>query len=278
MDELAKRKAVQETVLKEDYPRMTEDDTFRFACGKQSSCFTQCCADVNIVLTPYDLIRMKNRLGIPSGEFLERYTLIPFSKEQRLPVVLLKMQDDERKACPFVSEGGCSIYEDRPWACRMYPIGVASPKSPEDRKFYFLLKEDTCKGHGDGRTWTVRAWMDDQGVRPYDEMGEFFKELTLHDYLLRGGELDPKKMEMFHMVCYDLDRFRRFVFESSFLQKFDVDPESAERARTDDAELMKLGFRWLKFCLFGEKALGIRDDVKQKVLQQMGGPQQARPR
>jgi len=273
-DQIKERKTLQESLL-EDHPRMGEEDSFKFACNKNAPCFTQCCADVNIVLTPYDVMRLKNRLKISSAEFLERHTLVPFSKEQRLPVVLLKMQEDGRKACPFVKEGGCSVYEDRPWACRMYPIGVASPKSPEDKKFYFLLKEDTCKGHGDGKTWTVRQWMDDQGVGPYDEMGEHFKEITLHDFLLRGGELDAKKMEMFHMVCYDVDRFRRFVFESSFLKKFDLDPDRVEKARNDDAELMKLGFLWLKFCLFGERVLEVRDEVK-KHIQQAGGPKKAR--
>jgi hypothetical protein len=277
MDELPNRKAMQEAILK-DYPRMTEEGSFRFACGKQASCFTQCCADVNIVLTPYDLLRMKNRLGISSGEFLERYAVIPFSKEQRLPVVLLKMLDDERKACPFVNQEGCSIYEDRPWACRMYPVGVASPKSAEESKFYFLIREKACQGYREGSAWTVRSWMENQGVGPYDELGEGFKEITLHDHFLRGGELEPGKMEMFHMVCYDLDRFRRFVFETSFLKKFEVDAASAERARTDDVELMKLGFRWLKVCLFGEKALNVRDEVRQRLLQAMGERQPVRPR
>ena len=91
------------------------------------------CGDVNIVLTPYDVLRLKRRLGIYSTELLQRYSVRPFTKEQQLPVVLLRMQDDQPgKPCPFVTPQGCGVYEDRPWPCRMYPVGVASARTQRD--------------------------------------------------------------------------------------------------------------------------------------------------
>ena len=56
-------KNLKETILKE-YPRLNENSTFKFQCDKQMSCFTECCGDVNIVLTPYDVILLKNRLNL----------------------------------------------------------------------------------------------------------------------------------------------------------------------------------------------------------------------
>jgi len=47
---------LKEEIMKE-YPRLTRDDTFTFACHPGVSCFNQCCRDVNIFLTPYDIIR-----------------------------------------------------------------------------------------------------------------------------------------------------------------------------------------------------------------------------
>ena len=41
---------------------------------------------------------------------------------------------------------------------------------------------------------------------------------------------------MFYMACYDLDRFRRFVFETRFLKLFDVDEARVEALRSDDQE------------------------------------------
>jgi hypothetical protein len=59
---------LKQKVLKE-YPRLGIDDKFKFACKQAFKCFTKCCADVNIFLTPYDILRMKKRLNIKSGQF-----------------------------------------------------------------------------------------------------------------------------------------------------------------------------------------------------------------
>jgi len=269
MDELDKLK---KEVLK-DAPRFTEKDKFRFACHKGLACFTQCCADVNIFLTPYDIIRIKNRLNISSGEFLEKYTVVPFTQEQRIPIVVLRMDDEKDKRCPFVGPEGCTIYKDRPWSCRMYPLGFASPKDGPgnvEKEFYFLMEEGDCAGFADGKELTVREWLEEQGILEYNEKGEPFKEITLHDGLLKGETLDPEKMDMLYMGCYDLDKFRRFVFESKFLHYFEVDEEVVEKIRTDDVELMKFAFRWLRFSLFSEPTMKVREQVmkeKQKEKQ-----------
>ena len=93
--------------------RMEADHVFQFNCSPGVTCFTQCCQDVTIVLTPYDILRLKNSLGISSDEFLDKYTII-LSKENRLiPMVVLKM-NEQNKRCPFVTDNGCSVYADRP--------------------------------------------------------------------------------------------------------------------------------------------------------------------
>lgn len=258
---MAADKPTQEKILTE-YERMSGDDRFTFRCGKDLDCFTCCCADVSIVLTPYDVLRMKRALGITSSEFLDKYTISPFTKEQRIPAVLLRM-NPETKRCVFVDENGCSIYTNRPWACRMYPLGVADPKQPtaSDRRFHFLLREDLCHGHGDGRTRTVREWIDEQGIEEYDMMGAGFKELMLHEFWDQNQELTPEQMDMYFMACYDLDRFRRFVFETRFLKLFDVNEARVEAIRINDVELLEFGMMWLRFALFGERTLKIRPEV-----------------
>ncbi|RJP18800.1 MAG: YkgJ family cysteine cluster protein [Candidatus Abyssobacteria bacterium SURF_5] len=253
---------IKEAILT-DAPRFKETDRFKFSCHRGVSCFTDCCADVNIFLTPYDILRMKKRLGISSDEFLSRYTLIPFNEKQQVPVVVLKMLENEKKQCPFLSPGGCTIYEDRPWACRMYPLGLASPKDNGngEEQFYFLMQEGNCCGFKEEKEWSVRQWLEDQGIIEYNKMGESFKAIALHEYLQQGNHLDPDKMEMYHMACYNLDKFRRFVFESRFLSYFDIDAELAESLRNDDLQLMQFGFRWLRFALFNEPSIKIRDEV-----------------
>jgi hypothetical protein len=92
-------------------------------------------------------------------------------------------------------------------------------------------------------------------------MGTPFQELTLHDFWSRGTALTPQQVEMFYMACYDLDRFRRFVFDSRFLALFEVDEARVEALRSDDEELLDFGIQWLRFSLFGEKTMKIRREI-----------------
>jgi len=64
---------LKETVLKE-YPRMNRESGFKFNCHKNVSCFNKCCTDVNIFLTPYDIIRLKTILKCLPRNFWKVYT------------------------------------------------------------------------------------------------------------------------------------------------------------------------------------------------------------
>jgi uncharacterized protein len=253
-----------------EYPRLGEDDRFTFACHPGVSCFTRCCGDINIVLSPVDVLRMKRALGISSPEFLERYTVTIGTAETQLPVVLLKMKDDEGKTCPFVDGGGCGIYDARPWPCRMYPLGLASPSEDNptlDAPFYFVMREDVCRGFDESsaKERTVREWIEDQGLAPYNQAGEAWKEIALHRFFTGGGHLGPDAMDMLFLAAYDLDRFRSFIFGSSFLRKFEVEPETVAAIEKDDEALLAFALRWLKFALFREPTMRIRQDVADAV-------------
>ena len=88
-----------------------------------------------------------------------------------------------------------------------------------------------------------------------------FKELTLHDFWDGDKPLNAQQAAMFYMACYDIDRFRRFVFESRFLQLFEVDEARVEALRTDDQELLEFGMQWLRFAIFGEKSMRMKPGV-----------------
>ena len=83
----------------------------------------------------------------------------------------------------------------------------------------------------------------------------------MHRFFTEGKQITPEKLEMFFMVCYNIDAFREFVFNSSFLDKFEVDEETKAAIKDDDVELLKFGFRWLRFALFAEEALVVKEDV-----------------
>jgi Fe-S-cluster containining protein len=229
-------------------------------------CFTTCCQNVSIILTPYDVLRMRKALGMGSSEFLEKYTLPALTKGQKLPLLLLRM-DPETLRCPLVSEAGCAIYHDRPWACRMYPLGLAEPShaTPQEQPFHFLIQEDLCHGHGCGNKHTVRQWLDGQGLEQFEANEAPFKRLMLHEFWQNGGALSSDKAAMTYMAFYDLDRFRRFIFESRFLKLFDVDEARVEALRVDDEELLDFAMEWLQYVLFGARTMKLRPEAREKA-------------
>ncbi len=238
------------------------EEPFRFRCHKDISCFTECCAKLRLILTPYDIIRIKHRLRMRSDDFLDEYTDSVLDKNQRFPMVQLKMQADGEKTCPFVTKNGCRIYEDRPGACRLYPVGKASSmvKGKKDGlKKFFMVKEPHCKGFEENTYWKLDDWIAHEGIEEYDLLNDKWFEIVTSGESLGGKDHALKKHQMFFMVSYNLDRFREFLFNSSFLDLFHIEHSLKERIASDDIALMDFGLDWLKFSLFGEQTLKVRN-------------------
>jgi Fe-S-cluster containining protein len=237
---------------KKQKERMESEQYFRFRCGPGVPCFTQCCQDVVIVLTPYDVVRLKNALGISSEEFIDRYTIIIPKQKRLIPLVLLKM-DEKDKKCPFVRQEGCSVYKDRPWPCRMYPLDM-----DEEGLFFLITDPSRCQGLNQSEEWRIADWLADQDLVPYDEMNALFGSVTGP---LQTHELDienPGIGKMVFMALYNVDKFRDFVLKSSFLDRFHVEESRVEKIKQSDLELLKFGFDWIKFGLFGQKLFSVK--------------------
>ena len=83
-------------------------------------------------------------------------------------------------------------------------------------------------------------------------------------YELKPG-LDEKKQFQFYMASYDIDSFRRFVFDSRFLDVFDIDDEMVEKIKNDDIELIKFGVKYIKYVMMLEESLKVKDEhLKEK--------------
>jgi Fe-S-cluster containining protein len=238
-----------------------EGDSFSFACHPGVTCFTECCRDLNLVLTPYDLLRLRKALNLNSSDLLDQFTIIKPNEHNGFPAVGLKMNDDERRTCPFVTPSGCRIYNDRPGACRIYPIGRASSRTQGQegaREFYFVVREAHCQGFQESRSWTVTGWSEDQGLAPYSVFNDLWTEIITHKGTRISAEAVEQKLQMFFMASYNLDQFRQFVFKSSFLRRFTIPEETVKKIETDDEELLKLAIQWLKFFLYGEKTIPLK--------------------
>jgi Fe-S-cluster containining protein len=234
---------------------------FQFACHPGVPCFTECCRDLKLLLTPYDILRLKNHLGLDARTFLDQHTNTELDVRRNLPMIYLRMQDNPRKTCPFVSATGCQVYPDRPAACRIYPVARASRMHrlhgtvQED---YFVLHEAHCRGFEESRTWSVQEWTQDQGLEKYHHFNNQWMEIITHPKLLQENGISEKQQQMFFLASYNMDKFRDFVLAGRFLDLFDL-PEGMAKAVVDsDEALLELAFLWLKFSLCNEPVLKIR--------------------
>lgn len=251
--------------------KLTLDSPLQFACHPGVSCFTACCHNIKIILTPYDILILRRRLNIPAHEFITQYTEPTYLEKTDIPGVQIKLTG-EKNGCPFVTPEGCTVYTDRPSACRYYPVGMADfheggTDDAAEEKFFFLVKEPHCKGHEEPKRWTIRDWRADQGVDVRDEMNKEWLRLVMRrkSFGLQATLSDAAK-RMFFMASTDLDTFRKFVFESSFLDTYEVDADTVAKIREDDVELMLFSFRYLANTLFGAAGMSIRaDKIKSKI-------------
>ena len=237
------------------------DGRFRFACHPGVPCFTECCRDLKLLLSPYDILRLKTHLRLEARAFLDHYAENRFDETRNLPMIYLKMQDNSRRTCPFVSPDGCRVYEDRPAACRIYPIAKATRLHQVHKTVleeYFVLRESHCRGFEQERFWKIEEWTRDQGLDRYNEWNNLWMSIITHPRLRSGTPLSTKQQQMFFLAGYNLDKFRDFVFESRFLAIFELAEETIEACREDDEALLRLSFNWLKFSLLQEPALQMR--------------------
>ena len=257
--------------------KLTLDSRLKFRCHPGVACFTACCGGIKIILTPYDILQLTKRLGLPAHEFLHKYTHPTYLEKTDMPGVMIKLNEDDKK-CPFVTPAGCTIYTDRPTACRYYPVGMADfheggnrdsaeVGTVEEDKFFFIVKEDHCKGFLEDKEWTIREWRADQGVDVRDEMNKEWLRLVMRRKSFgQQATLSDQAKRMFFMASTDLAHFRRFIFESSFLDTYEIDQETIDKIKEDDVELMLFSFKYLAATLFGAQGLKIKEEkIKAKV-------------
>ncbi|MGB3210495.1 MAG: YkgJ family cysteine cluster protein [Desulforhopalus sp.] len=236
------------------------DSEFHFSCHPGVSCFTGCCRNVDMTLYPYDIIRLKQALGIDSEEFLRNYVIVIKGENPYFPTVKLKLKDDEKKACPFLNNDGCFVYNDRPSACRTYPLERAVDRSRVSGiadEYYFLTNHPYCLGHKEENSWSVNSWIRNQKLIDYNSMNELWAELDtiFSQNPWKGEGAAGEKQQLAFMVCYNIDGFRRFADEHMLLKQFRLEKEFRKRIKKEDGELLKFGFAWLKLILTGKSSL-----------------------
>jgi hypothetical protein len=118
-------------------------ESFRFACVR--GC-TNCCRQTGYVyLTPEDLVRAAEFVGLSAAEFEKKYVY--------RTKTLLRLRKPRGSQCHFLKEGGCAIHTAKPTQCRAFPFWpelVAKREAWTEAASY-------CPGIGSGSLVTIEA-------------------------------------------------------------------------------------------------------------------------
>jgi len=236
--------------------RLGPDESFRFRCHPQIACFNRCCRNLNLFLYPYDVLRLKKHLQLSSDEFIERHVDIVLREGHYFPEVLLRMADNDQRTCPFLTDGGCSVYADRPDTCRTFPVEQGAyfdAATGRSEPVHFFRPPDFCLGPREDQEWTIATWARDQEAERYNRMTWRWAEVRRLFQNDPWGTEGPNgaKAKMAFMAAYNQDRFREFLFDSTFFKRYRVKSDLKRKLRTNDEALLLFGFDWIKFFVWG---------------------------
>ncbi len=227
--------------------RINPGDVFCFLCHKDIDCFTRCCRELELALTPYDVLRLRRATGLTSSQLHERYIIEERGPEATFPTFFLTMVDDGRASCVFVSAQGCSIYQHRPGACRTYPLGRGTTRTADgiDEQFV-LLREPHCRGFREKTVQTAHSFMQSQELQMYNRFNDMLTAITQHRKIRQGYRLTAAQIELYRLALYDLDTFRARLKDGQI-----ESPIVADRmVFTDDEKLLEFGMKLITELIF----------------------------
>jgi Fe-S-cluster containining protein len=199
-------------------------DTFKFTCDKSGRCCKNRFTDP-IILSPYDVLRLRKNLNIATIEFLQEHGHLVLGSDSRLPLVLLKYQWDSpiRNQCSFLKDNQCSVYEDRPLRCRLYPLGRI--RGAGDKSFYFLTDGVSYCNFGKGQEHKIEDWLEESGLEPYfkhgDKLFDFFFKMDHEKY----RSLDDRLKFRLGSILYDFDSVIEAECKAGALKRPESDDE-----------------------------------------------------
>lgn len=247
----------------DDLPCLDKDEKFHFACGPSVPCFNRCCAQLNLPLTPFDTMRLARNLGMPASGFLRAFTGMRAEETTGFPMFHLRMIESPEAPCPFVTPAGCAVYEDRPGACRSYPLGRGTKlgrKGIVER--FFLIREPHCHGFEAARDWSAGEWFENQGLDEYNRFNDAYMRLLS---LVAAGErpIEQRLRSMAILCLWQPDQFRDFLRKMDVFSKLETGRHDQAKIEEDsaagDKACLAFGLDWLELVIFGNSR-----DLKRK--------------
>ena len=169
-------------------------DPFEVSCDI-NGCSSNCCTkSAPIILNPYEIALICSESGMSYEDLLD---IVDTDRAKAFPLVMLPRDP----ACHFWTGKGCRIYQGRPLACRLYPLGRVF----EHGASYIVHPElNICSGLSVRPALSVGDYLISQDVDLQIEMADKWidfvsaiEQLPLQD--------TPVTSVAFHMLVYSPD-------------------------------------------------------------------------
>ena len=163
-----------------------------------------CCHGKDIRITPWELARLARARGLPATDFRERFTVEAGTR--------LRLGGAGWRGLPACSQYdqalGCSVHADRPFACRLYPLGREVQDGAvriihEGRAFPCL---DGCPEVAQLSQLRVAEYLEGQEIGPfavvrdaYLEMSQDLAEAAIA-FAVEGGSDDRRWVEAWRLA------------------------------------------------------------------------------
>ena len=231
----------------EQVSRLHPGEMFSFLCHNRVSCFTYCCRELELALSPYDVLRLRLATGLDSAELHERYIIEELTPEDTFPRFFLTMVDDGKASCVFVNDAGCTIYPHRPGACRTYPLGRGTTREQgQVNEQFVLLREPHCKGFQEKTVQTAKSFMNSQELAPFNLFNDRLTAITQHQKIKGGMRLSGTQLALYKLALYDLDTFRARLADNKIESPLTV-PDSVFE---DDERLLEFALDFIEKLFF----------------------------
>ena len=178
---------VVETIMK---GALKPGEPFKFRCLQCGSC---CRNREDILLNPYDLNRIAKELEMSPEEVVDKYCLTYVGDSSRFPCVLLKPKGD-RKICPLLKKGKCSVHKNKPTVCALFPLGRGigwdsddNDKLTETGGVYYFMQNIRCGARDEEHT--AEEWLKEFNLQDSEAWFiNWSKSLTEMSLLIRKIE------------------------------------------------------------------------------------------
>lgn len=205
--------------LEEHYAHIKEplgpDSKFKFSCDADGKCCTNR-KNEPVILSSYDVLRLRRRLGVNSRDFIKEYTYMTFGGESQLPMAILKTQkDDKLQRCVFLKKNLCSVHEDKPVRCRIYPLGRIM--ADDGTSYFFLQNVPSYCQVGHGREWTLEEYLKESEVETFVDWSDRLLKPVLEMDFEKYKALPMTDKVLLASYMYDFDTYVDDAIENGFV-------------------------------------------------------------